>query len=261
MNTSGQLMGPPADPSTSAPRKFSGFTGEIQHLRSCSFLFRDALVDQQEKGLAWFSSWAVMTSDQLTSVRLLWFCVGHIDPHAARRHGRSDLKELESESLNISVFIVSSANHKTVNINLILILKTVFEATAEDSLFKRNIFWLQSFRCTDQHVDLRSGCDRMAAQKHKFSEQKHSSCRLIPVLHIQITDTFRTDSVTAPSAVNLKNTDFVSSSMKIQPLIDTLSVPPGLQQQIGWGQVILRHQKLSHSAKNENTSIKKEKHH
>lgn len=65
----------------------------------------------------------------------------------------------------------------------------------------------------------------MAAQKHKFSEQKHSSCRLIPVLHIQITDTFRTDSVTAPSAVNLKNTDFVSSSMKIQPLIDTLSVP------------------------------------
>lgn len=44
MNTSGQLMGPPADPSTSAPRKFSGFTGEIPHLRSCGFLFRDALM-------------------------------------------------------------------------------------------------------------------------------------------------------------------------------------------------------------------------
>ena len=28
MNTTGQLMAPPADPSVNAPRKFSGFTGK-----------------------------------------------------------------------------------------------------------------------------------------------------------------------------------------------------------------------------------------
>lgn len=29
LNTSGQLKSPPADPSVSAPRKFSGFTGKF----------------------------------------------------------------------------------------------------------------------------------------------------------------------------------------------------------------------------------------
>lgn len=29
LNTTGQLMAPPADPSVNAPRKFSGFTGKI----------------------------------------------------------------------------------------------------------------------------------------------------------------------------------------------------------------------------------------
>uniref|UniRef100_A0A3Q3B0W5 DNA ligase n=1 Tax=Kryptolebias marmoratus TaxID=37003 RepID=A0A3Q3B0W5_KRYMA len=32
LNTTGQLMAPPADPSVNAPRKFSGFTGETPHL-------------------------------------------------------------------------------------------------------------------------------------------------------------------------------------------------------------------------------------
>lgn len=32
LNTTGQLMSPPADPSVNAPRKFSGFTGNIWHL-------------------------------------------------------------------------------------------------------------------------------------------------------------------------------------------------------------------------------------
>uniref|UniRef100_A0A665USI1 DNA ligase n=1 Tax=Echeneis naucrates TaxID=173247 RepID=A0A665USI1_ECHNA len=37
MNTSGQLLAPPADPSINAPRKFSGFTGKISLLRPNSF--------------------------------------------------------------------------------------------------------------------------------------------------------------------------------------------------------------------------------
>lgn len=33
LNTTGQLMAPPADPSVNAPRKFSGFTGKMWRLR------------------------------------------------------------------------------------------------------------------------------------------------------------------------------------------------------------------------------------
>lgn len=39
LNPSAQLMAPPADPSVNAPRKFSGFTGEMGHLTFCSFVF------------------------------------------------------------------------------------------------------------------------------------------------------------------------------------------------------------------------------
>lgn len=36
LNTTGQLKAPPADPSVNAPRKFSGFTGEMKPLRLSS---------------------------------------------------------------------------------------------------------------------------------------------------------------------------------------------------------------------------------
>lgn len=40
LNTTSQLMAPPADPSVNAPRKFSGFTGKIYRLRSSGFALK-----------------------------------------------------------------------------------------------------------------------------------------------------------------------------------------------------------------------------
>lgn len=49
LNTTGQLMAPPADPSVNAPRKFSGFTGTLlcfvtkkENEKNRSKLFRSA---------------------------------------------------------------------------------------------------------------------------------------------------------------------------------------------------------------------------
>jgi len=40
LNTSGNFMAPPADPTVNAPRKFSGFTGEPWHPSALTpFLF------------------------------------------------------------------------------------------------------------------------------------------------------------------------------------------------------------------------------
>uniref|UniRef100_A0A3Q1ESZ7 Ligase III, DNA, ATP-dependent n=1 Tax=Acanthochromis polyacanthus TaxID=80966 RepID=A0A3Q1ESZ7_9TELE len=49
MNTSGQLMAPPADPSVNAPRKFSGFTGKTGHSGSQGSALSTRLCDPQHK--------------------------------------------------------------------------------------------------------------------------------------------------------------------------------------------------------------------
>uniref|UniRef100_A0AAQ5ZXH3 DNA ligase n=1 Tax=Amphiprion ocellaris TaxID=80972 RepID=A0AAQ5ZXH3_AMPOC len=49
MNTSGQLMAPPADPSVNAPRKFSGFTGKTGHPGSQGSALSTRLCDPQHK--------------------------------------------------------------------------------------------------------------------------------------------------------------------------------------------------------------------
>lgn len=115
-------------------------------------------------GLAWLSSWPVMTSDQLTSVRLLWFCVGHIDTHDSPLQQVGLGKTWKSESSSTSVFIVSSANHKRGNITNI---KNSCGSNSWEFSHQKEHLWseLQTvrFRYTDKHVDLRSGCDRTAA--------------------------------------------------------------------------------------------------